>query len=160
MSSHCKTRAMKMETLRRLRLIAKPSEYWVSFDALKRRCLRPSHRPSRPRSIHDKHRRTTSATFCPSHGMVTKPVHLPKAYGGICKLFKRPVEINKLCGRATRTAYQGHEEVVEASETLDHSWTTTPCLRTDSTRPCCSRTRRSPFCSYWDSTSTRRNDNT
>jgi len=29
---HCKTRAMKMEILRRLRLIAKPNDYWVSFD--------------------------------------------------------------------------------------------------------------------------------
>jgi hypothetical protein len=37
--------------------------------------------------------------------MVTKPVHLPTTYGGIYKLFKRPGEINNLCGRATLTTY-------------------------------------------------------
>ena len=28
----CQTRKMKMETLRSLRLIAKPNDYWVNFD--------------------------------------------------------------------------------------------------------------------------------
>jgi hypothetical protein len=31
-NKHCKTRKMKMETLRSLRLIAKPGDHWVSFD--------------------------------------------------------------------------------------------------------------------------------
>ncbi len=31
-NKHCKTRKMKMETLRSLRLIAKPGNHWVSFD--------------------------------------------------------------------------------------------------------------------------------
>ena len=31
-NKHCKTQAMKMETLRCLHLIAKPNDYWVSFD--------------------------------------------------------------------------------------------------------------------------------
>ena len=32
-NKYCKTQAiMKVETLRRLRLIAKPNDYWVSFD--------------------------------------------------------------------------------------------------------------------------------
>jgi len=29
---HCRTRKMKMETLRSLRLIAKPGDHWVSFN--------------------------------------------------------------------------------------------------------------------------------
>jgi hypothetical protein len=31
-NAHCQTRKMKMETLRSLRLIAKPGDHWVSFD--------------------------------------------------------------------------------------------------------------------------------
>jgi hypothetical protein len=31
-NKHCKTRKMKMETLRSLRLISKPGDHWVSFD--------------------------------------------------------------------------------------------------------------------------------
>ncbi len=31
-NTHCKTRKMKMETLRSLRLIAKPGDHWASFD--------------------------------------------------------------------------------------------------------------------------------
>ncbi len=31
-NKHFKTRAMKMENLRCLRLIAKPNEHWASFD--------------------------------------------------------------------------------------------------------------------------------
>jgi len=43
--------------------------------------------------------------------MVTKPLHPPKAYGCVNKLFKRPGEINTLFGRTTLTAYQCQEEV-------------------------------------------------
>ena len=31
-NKHCQTRKMRMETLRSLRLIAKPGDHWVSFD--------------------------------------------------------------------------------------------------------------------------------
>ncbi len=31
-NAHCQKRSMKMETLRHLRLIAKPEDQWVSFD--------------------------------------------------------------------------------------------------------------------------------
>jgi len=47
-----------------------------------------------------------------THGMFTSPVNLPKNYGGIYKIFKRPGEIKKLFGRATLTAYQDKEEIV------------------------------------------------
>jgi hypothetical protein len=30
--SHCKTKKMKMETLRSLKLITRPGDHWVSFD--------------------------------------------------------------------------------------------------------------------------------
>ena len=49
--------------------------------------------------------------------MVTKPVHLLKTYGGVYKLFERPRETNTLKKKATLTAYQGQEEVIEASKT-------------------------------------------
>ena len=72
---------------------------------LKGRVLCFGHHPSRPRSIHNKYGQGVLAIVCQSHGMVTKPVHLQKTYGGVYKLLKRPGEINKLFGRDTLTAY-------------------------------------------------------
>ena len=109
-----------METLRRSRLIAKPIDYWVSFDMKDRfyaLAIAPQDREAFTINIDGQF----FANVCASHGLATKPVHLPKAYGGVWKLSKRPREINKLIGRATLTAYQGKEEVVEASKAYDGS---------------------------------------
>ena len=103
-----------------MRLIAKPIDYWVSFDmkdgffAL---AIAPQNREAFTMNIDGQ----LFAVVRTPHGMVTKPVHLPKTHGGVYKLLERPREINKLFGRATVTAYQGHEEVVDASKTPNRS---------------------------------------